>query len=60
MKASKVIALLNGRNYVVPEDIKYLKHDILRHRVIVTYEAQAENITSDQIINTIFESIPVP
>ena len=60
VKASKVIALMAGRDYVIPEDIKYLGKDILRHRVILTYEAAADNTTSDSVIETIFDTIAVP
>jgi MoxR-like ATPase len=58
--ASKAHAFLQGRGYVTPQDVKSLAHDVLRHRVSVTYEAEAENITSEDIINTILETLPVP
>jgi MoxR-like ATPase len=51
---------MNGRSFVTPQDIKDVGLDVLRHRVIVTYEAEAENVTSDDIIKKIFETIPVP
>jgi len=51
---------MNGRSFVTPQDIKDVWLDVLRHRVIVTYEAEAENVTSDDIIKKIFETIPVP
>lgn len=59
-KAAKSYAFLNGRGYVTPEDIKAVGPDVLRHRVLLTYEAEAENITSDQIIRQIFDSVEVP
>ena len=51
---------MNGRSFVTPQDIKDVGIDVLRHRVIVTYEAEAENVSSDDIIKKIFETIPVP
>ena len=58
--ASKAVAFMNGRSFVTPQDIKDVGLDVLRHRVIITYEAEAENVTSDDIIKKIFETIPVP
>ncbi len=59
-QASKAYAFLNGRGYVTPEDVKSIGPDVLRHRIIVSYEAEAENITSENIISTLFETIEVP
>ena len=53
-------ALLRGRAFVVPEDIKAVGHDALRHRILVTYEAEAETLTSDDIVTTLLDSIAVP
>ena len=53
-------ALLRGRAFVVPEDVKAVGHDALRHRILVTYEAEAENLTSDDIVTTLLDSIAVP
>lgn len=58
--AARVAAFLNGRAYVTPQDIKNVAPDILRHRIILTYEAEAEDITTDQIIAQVFESVEVP
>ncbi len=58
--AARVTAFLNGRAYVTPQDIKNVAPDILRHRIILSYEAEAEDITTDQIISQIFESVEVP
>lgn len=58
--AARVSAFLNGRAYVTPQDIKSVAPDVLRHRIILTYEAEAEDITTDMIINQIFESVEVP
>ncbi len=58
--AGKAHALLNGRGYVVPNDIKSVAHNVLRHRIILTYEAEAEDMTSDQIIDKILSKIKSP
>ncbi|MBL7158297.1 MAG: MoxR family ATPase [Candidatus Omnitrophica bacterium] len=58
--AAKAYAFVQGRGYVTPQDIKSIGPDVLRHRVIVTYEAEAEEKTSDDIIKRIFEEIEVP
>jgi MoxR-like ATPase len=58
--AAKAWALLQGRSYVTPEDIKNIGPDVLRHRIILTYEAEAQAITSDDIIKKIFNTVPVP
>lgn len=58
--ASKAYAFIQGRGYVTPQDVKSIGPDILRHRVIVSYEAEAEEKTSDDIIKRIFEEIEVP
>ena len=59
-QAAKSYAFLNGRGYVTPEDIKAIGLDVLRHRVLLSYEAEAENISSDQIVQEIFEAVDVP
>jgi MoxR-like ATPase len=58
--AAKAWALLQGRGYVTPEDIKSIGPDVMRHRIILTYEAEAQAITTDDIIKKIFNTIPVP
>ena len=58
--ASRAYAFLQGRGYVTPQDVKSIGPDILRHRVIVSYEAEAEEKTSDDIIKKIFDEIKVP
>jgi len=58
--ASKAHALINGRGYVKPEDIMAVAHDVLRHRILLTYEAEADEKTSDDIIDKILEKIRVP
>lgn len=58
--AAKANAFLQGRGYVVPQDVKDLALDVLRHRIVVTYEAEAENKTSEHVVRTILEHVPVP
>jgi MoxR-like ATPase len=58
--AAKAHAFIQQRGYVTPQDVKSIGHDVLRHRVIVSYEAEAEDKTSEDIINTIFDNIEVP
>jgi MoxR-like ATPase len=58
--AAKAFAFLKGRGYVTPQDVKSIGMDVLRHRVTVTYEAEAEDKTSETIINKIFSELPVP
>lgn len=58
IKLSKALAFIDKRSFVIPEDIEYLAFDVLRHRIILTYEAQAENITTEDIILTIIKSLP--
>jgi MoxR-like ATPase len=57
--ASKADALVRGRSYVTPQNVKNVAHNVLRHRVIINYEGQAENITSDKIIEEILSKLPV-
>jgi len=58
--AGKAHAFLKGRGYVTPEDIKSIGMDVLRHRIIVSYEAEAEEITSEDIVRRVFDEIEVP
>lgn len=58
--AARAMAFLSGRNFVVPQDVKAVAMDVLRHRVTVTYEAEAENITAENVIETILNTLPVP
>lgn len=60
LKAARAHAFLRRRGYVVPEDIRAVGMDVLRHRVMVTYEAEAEEITSEDIVNKIFNTVEVP
>lgn len=58
--AAKCFAFIKRRGYVIPEDVRAVVHDILRHRIGITYEAEAENVTSEDIINKIVNQIEVP
>ncbi len=58
--AAKAWALLQGRDYVIPEDVKSIGPDVLRHRIILTYEAEAHAVTTDTIIKNVIHTVPVP
>jgi len=58
--AARANAFLNSRGYVTPQDVKDTAYDVLRHRVILTYEAEAEQVSSEQVISTILSTVPVP
>jgi len=58
--ASKAVAFMNERSFVTPQDIKDVAPDVLRHRIIVSYEAEAEDVSSDDIIGKLLETVPVP
>ena len=58
--ASKARAFLEGRGYVVPQDVKDVALDVLRHRIIVSYEAEAENISSENIVESVLGKVAVP
>ena len=60
MRVSQAVALMQGRNYVMPEDIKKLRHPILRHRIIRTFDAMAEDISVDGLIDAGFSAVAVP
>jgi MoxR-like ATPase len=59
-QAARAHAFIRGRGYVTPEDVKSVGMDVLRHRIIVTYEAEAENITPEDIVQKIFDRVEVP
>jgi len=59
-QAAKAYAFLQGRGYVTPEDVKAIGADVLRHRILLTYEAEAENTTSEDIVNKLFAAVEVP
>ncbi|MFQ5791685.1 MAG: AAA family ATPase, partial [Acidobacteriota bacterium] len=59
-QASRAHAFIRGRGYVTPEDVKSIGPDVLRHRVILSYEAEAENVSPEEIIQRIFDKVEVP
>ncbi|MCH5347109.1 MAG: MoxR family ATPase [Muribaculaceae bacterium] len=59
-RASRAYAFLRGRGYVIPEDVRAVAHDVLRHRIGLSYEAEANNITADEIITSILDKVEVP
>ena len=59
-KATKAYAFIKRRGYAFPEDVKSICHSVLRHRIGLTYEAEAQNITTEEIISEILNTIPVP
>jgi MoxR-like ATPase len=58
--ASKAHAFLNKRGYVIPEDVRSIARDVLRHRIGLTYEAEAENVKVEDVIEGVLKTIPVP
>jgi MoxR-like ATPase len=60
LRASRAFALLNGRDHVVPDDVSSLRHVVLRHRVLLSYEAEAEGVRSEDIIDAVFGVVPTP
>jgi MoxR-like ATPase len=60
VRAAKAHAFLQGRGFVTPEDIKSLGYDVLRHRILLSYRADAEGVTADELLRRIFERVPVP
>lgn len=59
-KAVKAMAYLRGKDYVTPVDVAYLANEIMRHRIVLTYEAEAEGITTDEIIQKVLEAVDIP
>ncbi len=59
-RAAKAMAFVRGRGFVIPEDVKEIAPDVLRHRIVPTYEAEAEEISSDDLVGRILERVPVP
>ena len=59
-KAARAYAFIRRRGYVIPEDVRAVCHDVLRHRIGLTYEAEAENITTEEIITDILNNVIVP
>ena len=58
--AGQYQSVFKGRGYVTPQDVKSIGPDVLRHRVIVTYEAEAEEVDADEVVKRVFDGVPVP
>ena len=58
--AARAYAFLKGRGYVIPEDVRAICHDVLRHRIGLSYEAEANNISADEVVSEILDKIAVP
>jgi MoxR-like ATPase len=59
-RAAKAMALLRGRGYVIPEDVKEVAADVLRHRIVPTYEAEAEEVSQDDLVTRLLDRVEVP
>ncbi len=59
IKAAKAMAFIKGRDYVMPDDVKSVVYDVLRHRIVLTYEAEAEDMTAEDLIKEILEEVAV-
>ena len=60
MLAARALAFLRGRDYVLPTDVRDLARDVLRHRIVLSYEALAEDLSADDLLTPILEAVPVP
>jgi MoxR-like ATPase len=58
--AARSCALIEGRGHVTPDDVKLIAPDVLRHRILVTYEAEAEEVTTESIVRTLLDKVKVP
>ena len=59
-QGARTTAFLQGRGYVTPQEVKDVAHDVLRHRVLLSYEAEAEEVTPDEVIARVFDAVEVP
>ena len=60
IEAGRALAFLRGRDYVLPEDVLDVTGDVLRHRIVLSYEALSEAVTTDQIVQTVLAAVPAP
>ncbi len=60
LRCAKVNALFGGRDFILPDDVKEVVHDVLRHRIVLSYEAESEELTSDDVVDQILKVVPVP
>jgi MoxR-like ATPase len=59
-QAARALALLSGRNHVLPEDVRELRYGVLRHRIHLTFEALAERVRVEEIVDAVFKAVPSP
>ena len=59
-KASKACAMMDGRDYVLPADVRAIANEVMRHRIALTYKAEAKDVTPDEVVEQIFKKVPVP
>jgi MoxR-like ATPase len=59
-RCAKIQALFEGRSYVIPDDVKMVVHDVMRHRIVLSYEAESEELVTDDVIDRILKIVPVP
>ena len=59
-RAARAIAFLEGRSFVVPEDVQTIARDVLRHRLVLTFQAEAEGVDAESILDRVLETVPVP
>jgi MoxR-like ATPase len=59
-RCARAHAWINGRDFVAPEDVHAIAHDVLRHRILLSYEAEAEGVTSDKVIAALIARVPLP
>ena len=60
IEAGRALAYLRGRDYVLPEDVTDVAPDVLRHRIVLTYEAMAENLSTDEVVKRVMRAVPAP
>jgi len=60
LRIGQAFALMNGRDYVIPEDVKIFAHEVLRHRILLTFEALADGVSSDDVVDQVLEVVPAP
>jgi MoxR-like ATPase len=60
LQVAQAVALQEGRSYVVPDDVKVLRHAVLRHRLVRTYDALAKNVAPEALIDAVFAAVPTP
>ena len=58
--ASKAMAFMKKRGYVIPEDVKAVCHDVMRHRIGLSYEAEAENVSADELVSEVLNAVEIP